>query len=453
MGESETEKPRPAPNVQETAKLRVLACAFVCSPSGNNQLGHGEAVLGWNLVMQLARFHEVHVLTHPSNRAGIEKALQGQTRPHLSFDYFDLPRWVGVLRKLQGCFQIYSYLWQIQAYFVARRLHGKIKFDAFHHLTYANDWAASFVGALLPIPYFRGPCGGAQKTPRQFLPEYAWHNRFWERVRAAMGWVLRHDPFFLLGQWRARRLLLCNRESLEALPKRFQHKATLFPVNGISPEDLSLIAGRNGRGGSRDGKAAGSSGMARKEFRILSAARLIALKGYGLAIRAFKPFADRHADAKMVIAGEGPDLARLQKLVSSLQLGKQVDFPGWMDRNGLLAAMCSCDVFLFPSFRDGGGAVVVEAMASGIPVICMDLAGPGMHITEQCGIKLPARSPDETIELMTGALERLYQDRELCVKMGEAGRARAERDYSWDHLGERLLKIYEEGLGARSQGV
>jgi len=83
----------------------------------------------------------------------------------------------------------------------------------------------------------------------------------------------------------------------------------------------------------------------------------------------------------------------------------------------------------------------------------MDLAGPGMHITEQCGIKLPARSPDETIELMTGALERLYQDRELCVKMGEAGRARAERDYSWDHLGERLLKIYEEGLGARSQGV
>jgi glycosyltransferase involved in cell wall biosynthesis len=403
--------------------------------------------------MQLARFHEVHVLTHPSNREGIMNGLKGESPATLRFEYFDLPRWVGVLRKLQGCFQIYAYLWQIKAYFVARRLHGKIKFDAFHHLTYANDWAASFVGALLPIPYLRGPCGGAQKTPRQFLSEYAWHNRFWERLRAGMGWVLRHDPFFLLGQSRARKILVCNRESLKALPQRFQQKATLFPVNGISPEDLALIASRNGSGASRDDKATGSNRAALNEFRVLSAARLIALKGYGLAIRAFKPFAAKHPDAKMVIVGEGPDLARLQDLVSSLHLSDRVVFPGWMDRNALVADMCSCDVFLFPSLRDGGGAVVVEAMAAGIPVICMDLAGPGMHITEECGIKIPALSPDKTIDLMAQALERLYQDKELRVKMGQAGRARAESAYRWDHLGERLMNIYEEVLGASSQEV
>ncbi|MGA2985429.1 MAG: glycosyltransferase [Terriglobia bacterium] len=443
--------PMNAANSKGGKKLRVLTCAFVCSPSGNTQLGSGEAVLGWNLVTQLARFHEVHVLTHPSNREGIEKGLQVQTHPTLSFDYFDLPRWLGVLRKLQGCFQFYAYLWQIKAYFVARRLHRKIRFDAFHHLTYANDWAASFVGAFLPIPYLRGPCGGAQKTPRQFLSEYAWHNRLWERVRAGMGWVLRHDPIFLLGQSRARRILVCNRESLAAIPMRFRPKATLFPVNGISSEDLTLIASRNGSGVSRDHKATVSSAKPSKEFRILSAGRLIALKGYGLAIRAFKPFADQHADSKMVIVGEGPDLPRLEGIVRPLQLGGQVCFPGWMARDGLLAAMCSCDVFLFPSFRDGGGAVVVEAMAAGKPVVCMDLAGPGMHVTEECGIKIPARSPHEAIELMAQALERLYHDRELCVKMGQAGRARAEQVYSWDHLGERLLKIYEDALEAPSR--
>jgi glycosyltransferase involved in cell wall biosynthesis len=451
MGGNEAGKGLRGQGARRVAKLRVLTCAFVCSPSGNSQLGHGEAVLGWNLVAQLARFHEVHVLTHPSNREGIEKALQAQARPGLSFYYFDLPRWVGILRKLQGCFQIYSYLWQIKAYFVARRLHRQAGFDAFHHLTYANDWAASFVGAFLPISYLRGPCGGAQKTPRQFLSEYAWHNRFWEGVRAAMGWVLRHDPFFLLGQSRARKLLVCNRESLEAIPKRFQHKATLFPVNGISPEDLALIAGRNGSRASRNEKPTDSSAMVLKEFRVLSAARLIALKGYGLAIRAFKPFADQHADARMVIVGDGPDLPRLQRLVGSLQLSEQVLFPGWMDRNALVANMCSSDVFLFPSLRDGGGAVVVEAMAAGIPVVCMDLAGPGMHITEECGIKIPALSPDKTIDLMAQALERLYQDKDLRLGMGQAGRIRAEQVYSWDHLGERLLGIYEEVLGARSQ--
>jgi glycosyltransferase involved in cell wall biosynthesis len=74
-----------------------------------------------------------------------------------------------------------------------------------------------------------------------------------------------------------------------------------------------------------------------------------------------------------------------------------------------------------------------------------------MHITEECGIKIPALSPDESIDLMAKALERLYQDKELRVKMGRAGRARAEQVYSWDHLGERLLRIYEEVLGVRSQ--
>jgi glycosyltransferase involved in cell wall biosynthesis len=97
------------------------------------------------------------------------------------------------------------------------------------------------------------------------------------------------------------------------------------------------------------------------------------------------------------------------------------------------------------------GWVVVEAMAEGMPVIYVDLVGPGLHVSENCGIKIPPRSPVEAIGLMAQALERLYQDRELCSKMGQAGRARAEQVYSWDHLGDRLLKIYGEVLGSPYQ--
>jgi glycosyltransferase involved in cell wall biosynthesis len=108
-------------------------------------------------------------------------------------------------------------------------------------------------------------------------------------------------------------------------------------------------------------------------------------------------------------------------------------------------------VFLFPSFRDGGGAVVIEAMAAGKPVICMDLAGPAMHVTEECGIKIPAGSPQETVELIAQALERLYRDRELRLKMGQAARQRAEEAYDWDKLGDRLLGIYKQTLGNNVQ--
>jgi glycosyltransferase involved in cell wall biosynthesis len=120
-----------------------------------------------------------------------------------------------------------------------------------------------------------------------------------------------------------------------------------------------------------------------------------------------------------------------------------------MPHSELLVLMRASDVFLFPSLRDGGGAVVVEAMAAGKPVICMDLAGPGLHVTENCGIKVSPQTPDQTIKSIADALERLYGDRELLARMGEAARHRVEEAYVLDKLGDRLRGIYEGVLGVK----
>jgi len=335
---------------------------------------------------------------------------------------------------------------------VGRKLHRQVKFDVFHHVTYANDWMASFLGALLPVPYLRGPGGGAHRTPPAFLAEYNFMARFWEKVRSVGQWVLRHDPFYMRGQRRARALLLCNREAQEAVPARLKSKVQLFPVNGISSEDLQVLSGSNG-----DGKAAAPEVLRARSrdsvYRVFSAGKLLSLKGYAFAIRAFARFAERHLDVQFTIVGDGPERARLEELVREKGLDGKVRLEKWMPRKDVLGLMGHADAFLFPSLRDGGGAVVVEAMAAGIPVICMDLAGPGLHITEECGIKIPARSPDEAIDLMAQALEKLYVDNDLRLKMGRAGRARAEEVYSWDHLGDRLARIYQEVLGVASQEV
>jgi glycosyltransferase involved in cell wall biosynthesis len=445
-------------------KLRVLTCAYACLLEDGVPVVGGEAVLGWNLVCQLGRFHQVWVLTSASNRLGIEAELQCQPEPNITFVYIGLPRWLRPFLAFLGGIQFYAYLWQIRAYFVARKLHAQLRFDAFHHLTYANDWMASYIGALLPVPYVRGPGGGAHRTPKAYLAEYSFSARFWERFRSFGQWILRHDPVYLLGQRRARVILLCNREAAAAVPRRLQSKVQLFPVNGISAEDLKILQGspvsevmspkpvHDLHCLPNVGPRTPDSGL-RTFFEVLSAGKLFSLKGYTLAIRAFAPFASHHGDARLTIVGDGPERARLEKLVRDLGLENQVLLAKWVPRQDLLAMMQHCDVFLFPSLRDGGGAVVVEAMAASKPVICLDLAGPGFHITPECGIKIAPRSPDETIGLITEALVRLYGDRELRAKLGQAARARAEQVYTWDHLGERLLKIYEGVLdsGARSQ--
>jgi glycosyltransferase involved in cell wall biosynthesis len=446
-------------------RLKVLVCAYACLLESGSPVSGGEATLGWSMVKQLARFHDVWVLTATSNRVGIEAEKEQRPVPYITFCYVDLPAFARPLLRFPGGVQLYAYFWQVRAYFAARKLHQQVKFDVFHHVTFANDWMASYVGALLPVPYLRGPGGGSHRTPPAFLREYTFSARMWERFRVFGQWVLRHDPIFMIGQRRAKALLLCNREAAEAVPKRFKNKVQLFPVNGFSDEDLRIISAGTTSGAAQGSQAgveppgvrteqaqAGSAEAAsvRRGLEVLSAGKLLGLKAFPLAIRAFARFAEHHADARFTIVGEGPERPRLEQLIRELGMEKQVRLTRWAPRHELLAMMRQCDVFLFPSLRDGGGAVVVEAMAAGRPVICMDLAGPGLHITPECGIKVTARSPREAIELMAQALETLHKDEELRLKMGHGGRLRAEQNYSWAHLGERLLKIYQEALGTRS---
>ena len=414
-------------------RLCVLACAFSCCPPGKPGFSGGEDVLGWNILKQIARFHEVWALTYAENRLSIEDALGEEPVPNIHFHYVDGPFGLRPLLRYQGGHQLYYHLWQIKAYFAARRLHKRCHFDLFHHITYANDWMASFIGALLPVPYVRGPGGGAQRIPKGLIAHSPLRGRLSEGLRGVGQWLFRHDPFFVAGQSRARVLLVCNREALDAVPARWRQKCQLFPVNGVSTGDLET-----------------GSSMPRlgKGFRVLTAGKLLWLKGFGLALEAFKEFGARHPEAQLTIVGDGPELSRLSELAKASGQETQVRFRKWMAREELLAEMASCDVFLFPSLRDGGGAVVVEAMALGRPVVCLDTAGPGIHVTEGSGIKVPPRSPEQTVHDLAKALERLCLDEGLRLKLGKAARDRAEQVYHWDRLGERLMGIYQHALSA-----
>ena len=412
--------------------MKVLICAYACLQDPDRRFRNGgEGILGWNIVRQLGRFHQIRVLTHSQNRVGIETALKKDPFPNVEFYYLDLPIYLRFLQRLSGGIQFYAYLWQIRAYFFARKLHKKFHFDVFHHVTYANDWMASFIGAFLPIPYIRGPGGGAHQTPKKFLSEYSFSQRFWENIRSLGQWIFRHDPFFIIGQQRARAILVCNQEALKIIPKQLKNKAHLFPVNGVSEKDLDLLSSNEKK-------------IDNKKFSVLTAGKLLQIKGFSLAIKTFKIFADKIPEVELIIIGDGPEFWNLKKLVYNLGIEKKVFFQGWLPREELLRRMLSSDLFLFPSLRDGGGAVVVEAMASSLPVVCLDIGGPGLHIDEKCGIKIEPSSPEQAIQDMVEALKNLYLNKELKLKLGRAAREKAEKEYSWDRLGERLSKIYKE---------
>lgn len=416
-------------------KTRVLVCAFACLRDPDRRYGSGrggEVSLGWNIVKQIARFNQVWVLTDSGNSADIKGALKKENLPNVIFFYLALPGWLNFFKKVPGGIQIYSYLWQVKAYFVAKKLHKEVNFDVFHHITYANDWMASFAGALLPIPYIRGPGGGAHRVPRKFLKTFSFKERVANSIRSMGQWFFRHDPFFILGQNKTKAILVCNREAFNAMPKSWQKKAYFFPVNGISREDLSLF--NLERRGSND------------QFLILTAGKLLKIKGFDLVISAFKIFSEKAPDARFIIVGEGPELDNLKIMAGKMGIENKIIFEKWLPREELLKKMSICDVFVFPSLRDGGGNVVVEAMAAAKPIICFDISGPGFHVDGECGIKIKPENPEQAVGDMAKALERLYFNKELKIRLGMGAREKIEREYIWDKLGDKLFEIYKKSF-------
>lgn len=247
--------------------------------------------------------------------------------------------------------------------------------------------------------------------------------------------MLRRDPFFQIGHGKAKALLVCNSEARAIIPDKWSQKTQVFPVSGISSEDLEYKS------------------MPRQnlgEFRILSAGSLIRIKGFSLTIRAFKTFSDGHPDAKLTIIGSGPEERTLQSLVQDLGLEDLVSLVPSVPRNQLLREIADCDVFLFPSLRDGGGTVVIEAMALGKPVVCLDTGGPGMHVSDECGIKIVPGTPSQTEKDLAKALDQLYVDENLRKSLGKAAKNKIINYYLWDRLGDRLAEIYQQAVANSS---
>lgn len=409
-------------------RLHVLVSAYACNPAGNPCLHPGEDLVGWHLVEQFAKSHELWVITHDYNRPEIQRVRNDKNLKGLRFIYVKLPTFVRLLYRVSFGERIYYYLWQIAAWRAAVRLHREHRFDLAHHLTFGNYWMPSFIGAFLPIPFIWGPIGGGQKIPRVFFKEFTLLEKLSEWGRDGAQWVGRN---LLLSRKvcmrRASLILVCNRETKAMFPEKYWPKIQYFPVNGISRQELGPIP---------------SSAKKGKTLSFITAGRLIRLKGFDIVLRAFALFQESGFRADLEIIGQGPEEAHLRQLAQRLDILPSVRFISWLSREELLKRMRRSDIFLFSSFRDGGGAVVIEAMASGIPVICLNVGGPGFHIRKGWGEKIDSGRPEDVVKGFSEAMVRLAENPSERLALGKAGRQRAAIFYSWDCLGARMNEIY-----------
>jgi glycosyltransferase involved in cell wall biosynthesis len=93
-----------------------------------------------------------------------------------------------------------------------------------------------------------------------------------------------------------------------------------------------------------------------------------------------------------------------------------------------------------------GGAVVLEGMAVGLPVIATNWGGPADYLNESCGILVDPATRESFIEGLANAMIKLAKDPELRLSMGRAARLRVEREFDWQRKVDKTLEIYEEAV-------
>ncbi len=404
-------------------RLRILISAYGCGPGRGSEPG-----VGWNWSRQIARFHEVWVLTPESERHSIETYQDVDGPANLHFVHCDLPRWMRPCnRGTTVRYHLHYHLWQILAFFVVRRLHRRFAFDFVHHLTLGAHWKPSFL-ALLPIPFIWGPVGGGESTPARLSAVLSRKGRLFETIRTVRRALAESDPFVKITARRAQIILAKTEDTAARIRKLGGGYIRVVSEAGLPEKELhrlALLAPKS-----------------RGPFRFLSMGRLLYWKGFEIGIRAFARISMELPDAELWIVGDGSELPRLKRVTQELGVTSKVRFLGGMPRAQALEVLAECDVLVHPSLHDSGGWVCLEAMAAGRPVICLDTGGPGLQVTSDVGIKIRPESPNQTIGEMSKAMYTLATNKEYVSRLAIAAHHHVNRNFNWEKRGPVLARLY-----------
>lgn len=409
---------------------KILISAYACEPGRGS-----EGEIGWSLVLELAKTNRVWGITRANNREVHEKyfALHGKPET-LDFIYYDTPRWARWYKKGKRLFLVYYYLWQIGSAFAARRFLKGQKIDLVHHLTGGMDWMPSGL-ALLGLPFVWGPVG-SEEIPPAILTTLPLKVRLKELLRKSVQICGRYlDPLVRLTGRRAGIILSHTSENL---PSRYRQKIMPYVQTGIVPDERFARM--------KDSFERGNL------LKIIYAGELLHWKGAAYALDAFLAFAADKRDVRLVMIGDGPLMEDLRQKVARSGMDCQIELLGKIPMSDLVDILSQGDVFLYPCYHHGLATVVLQAMMTGLPVVCLEGDAIGRAVGSACGVTVPLNKGKDFIQGLSDALSSLYVDESMRMSLAEHAREVALRRYSYQSIAAGYERIYQNLLDKKQPG-
>ena len=416
-------------------RRRVLLIAEAANPEWVSV-----PLVGWSLAHALRDVADTHLVTHVRNEKAILRAGYAADRDFTAIDseVVARPMWrlAQILRFGKGKgwtmnTAIGALTYPYFEHLVWKRFGADLtagRFDLVHRITPLTPTATSPIAAKCRragVPFVMGPLNGGVPWPRGFDAERRREREWLSYIRD----VYKLMPGRGATLEAAAAIIVGSRHTLSEMPARHRDKCIWLPENAIDP---ARFGGEN---------AATAEGPLRACF----IGRLVPYKGPDMLLEAALPYL-RDGRLRLDIVGDGPLMPALRAVATREGVTGAVTFHGWVAHGDVPAIARQCHLFAFPSVREFGGGVVLEAMALGVVPMIVDYAGPGELVDATTGIKVPLGPREEIVSAFRDRLGALCSDRRVLPTMAARGRAAVEESFTWSAKARQVAAIYERIL-------
>lgn len=417
--------------------MKILLVIEQCNPDWPSV-----PLVGYQFFQALNRLADVTLVTHGRNQAALEsQSIHPKQIVYIHESWLTQTYYKWSTAWLPGGmanWPLYHVLtYPIYAEFSAQvyvQFHESVRrgdYDIVHVITpMMPRYPVKLVQACGKTPFLLGPVNGGIPFPKGFQKIAAQEFSYFNFFRTLGRWLI---PGYRQTYGSADLILAGSTYTRNWLQQTFDldnKRLELFYENGL---DGSFFVDR-------------PRTIQADPLRLLFVGRLVPYKAADMVIEAMARLspADRPR-VHLTLVGDGPQRQALENQVTARSLVGQVHFAGWVPQTQTRDYYQKADVFCFPSIREFGGAVVLEAMAAGLPCIVADYGGIGEHVTAETGFKIEPRSRESLIQGIVDAVQSLLHQPAQYAKFSASALQRAQQ-FRWEAKAQAIIEHYRSLL-------
>lgn len=394
-----------------------------------NHRSHGDGLTAFGFISRLAeRGHTLHV-------AAPDMDIRGELPANIKLH--PIKTWMKstIPHRLE---------YMLRSRLLLNRLRRRERIDAIHQLNPVNKGLSlAMLGAGLPlllgvvVPNW--PLDAEDDSPKQALPK-----RLFELMKM---WAKRR--LLTVQQWQASALLVATPAARNSLHRaeRVEHKIVQLPLGVDTGRFFPAEPAVGQVSACPQWRRASACPTVFEEPNILFLANLWRRKGIFTLLEAFARVAREVPNCRLTIAGGGGEQAEVERRVAASPFRDRISLLGAVSRERTPELLRNSTLYCLPAYGEPFANSVLEAMASGIPIVATAAGGIQEMIPDGGGRKVPPRNADALAE----ALIEVLRSPELQAEMGRCNRRKAEQVFAWERVIDRLEEVYEQLIAARQQ--